>query len=143
MTWDETWELHIAFKITNLHSNQSSHAEWKHSSSPVRKTFKPRPNAARGFLIFFWDAQSVLFMGILEGGTINATRYCQTLSKLKKAVRSKRPGLLTSSVIFWMTTGCYMGESYVKQSYNLWLGAPGHTPYSPDLAFSDFCQFRL
>ena len=35
----------------------------------------------------FWDAQGVLLIDVLEPGqTINATRYCQTLDKLREAV---------------------------------------------------------
>ncbi|CAL1270327.1 unnamed protein product, partial [Larinioides sclopetarius] len=41
-------------------------------------------------LTVFWDAQGVFLLDLLEAGTINATQCCDTLSKLKEAIRKKR-----------------------------------------------------
>ncbi|GFS09712.1 histone-lysine N-methyltransferase SETMAR [Elysia marginata] len=48
----------------------------------------------------FWDSCGVfLFETLQPGETINAARYCQTLDKLREAIRKKRPGQLTNRVI--------------------------------------------
>jgi hypothetical protein len=57
-------------------------------------------------LTVFWDAEGVLLLDFLEQGkgwggrrSINAERYCETLTRLKNAIGQKRPGLLTAGVI--------------------------------------------
>jgi len=40
-----------------------------------------------------WDAEGCILIEFLETGkTINAARYVQTLLKLRRALRDKRPG---------------------------------------------------
>lgn len=47
----------------------------------------------------FWDAKGVILLDFLYQGTINATRYSDTLTKFRSAVRRKRPGLLSEGVV--------------------------------------------
>ncbi|GFR06800.1 histone-lysine N-methyltransferase SETMAR [Trichonephila clavata] len=77
VTGDETWVHHFTTE------SKAASMEWKHPSSPVRKKFKTTPSAGKVLLTVFWDAQGVLLLDFLEVGTINATRYCDTLSKLR------------------------------------------------------------
>lgn len=116
--------------------------EWKHPSSPVRKKFKTTPSAGKVLLTVFWDAQGVLLLDFLEDGTINANRYCDTLSKLKKAIRKKRPGLLTSGVLL-LDDNARPHSARATQNHIATLGWErlDHPPYSPDLAPSDFHLF--
>ncbi len=81
VTGDETWVHHFTPEL------KAASMEWKHPSSPVRKKFKTTPSAGKVLLTVFWDAQGVLLLDFLEVGTINATRYCHTLSKLKEVIR--------------------------------------------------------
>ena len=48
----------------------------------------------------FWDMTGVILIEYLERGhTINADRYCATLTKLREAIRRKRPGLRSKGII--------------------------------------------
>ena len=48
----------------------------------------------------FWDTTGVILIEYLERGrTINADRYCATLTKLRETIRRKRPGLLSKGAI--------------------------------------------
>ena len=48
----------------------------------------------------FWDMTGVILIEYLERGhTINADRYCATLTKLREAILRKRPGLPSKGVI--------------------------------------------
>ena len=48
----------------------------------------------------FWDSQGVILLDILpRGESVNAVSYCETLDKLRHAVRRKRPGLLRSGLV--------------------------------------------
>ena len=93
VTGDEMWVHHFTPE------SKAASMEWKHLSSPVRKKFKTTPSAGKVLLTVFWDAQGVLLLDFLEVGTINATRYCDTLSKLKEAIREKRSCPLTSDLL--------------------------------------------
>ena len=134
VTGDETW-LHHCTPETKQDS-----MTWKHPSSPIAKKFKVMWSAKKIMGTVFWDSRGVLLFETLQPGeTINAARYCQTLDKLREAIRRKRPGQLTNGVILqhdnatphtaWVTQGWL--EKYG------WEILP-HPPHSPDLAPSDY-----
>ncbi|GFX68762.1 histone-lysine N-methyltransferase SETMAR [Trichonephila clavipes] len=78
----------------------------------------------------------------LEVETINATRYCDTQSKLKEAIRKKRPGLLTPGVLL-MDDNARTYSATVTQNHIETFGWErlDHPPYSLDLVPSDFHLF--
>ncbi|GFO03789.1 N-acetylated-alpha-linked acidic dipeptidase 2 [Plakobranchus ocellatus] len=48
----------------------------------------------------FWDSRGMILLDILpKGESVNADRYCETLDRLRHAVRRKRPGLLRREVV--------------------------------------------
>ncbi|GFY18578.1 hypothetical protein TNCV_2398031 [Trichonephila clavipes] len=116
--------------------------EWKNPSSPVRKKFKITPSADE-VLTVIWEAQGRLLFNFLEVGTINATRYCDTLSKSEEAIRKKCPGLLRSGV--QLLDDIRRPHSVTAtQNHIATLGweCLHHSHYSPDLAQSDFHVFQ-
>ncbi|GFO21487.1 N-acetylated-alpha-linked acidic dipeptidase 2 [Plakobranchus ocellatus] len=73
---------------------------WKHPSSPVTKKFKVQQSATKVMTTEFWDSRRMILLDILpKGESVNADRYCETLDRLRHAVRRKRPGLLRSGVV--------------------------------------------
>ena len=67
--------------------------EWHHLDSPTRKKPKTMPSAKNIMGTVFWDAEGSILIEFLEPGkTINASYYVQTLRKLCRALRDKRPG---------------------------------------------------
>jgi histone-lysine N-methyltransferase SETMAR len=91
----------------------------------------------------FWDSQGIILIDFLpRGETINAVRYCQTLNKLREAIRRKRPGRLTEGVILQHDNATPHTANITKD----WLHKYGwevltHPPHSPDLAPSDYHLF--
>ncbi|UYV82271.1 hypothetical protein LAZ67_21001522 [Cordylochernes scorpioides] len=74
--------------------------------------------------------------------TVNAARYCEVLTKLRAAIKRKRPGLLSQKVLLVhdnarphaaRTTQTLL-ENFKWEIFT-------HPPYSPDLASSDFHLF--
>jgi len=66
--------------------------EWHHLHSPSENKAKTVPSAAKVMGTVFWDAEGLILAKFLEGGqTITAARYVQTLHKLRRALRDKRP----------------------------------------------------
>ena len=116
---------------------------WKHPSSPVAKKFKVMRSAKKIMGTVFWDNRGVLLFETLQPGeTINAARYCQTLDKLREAIRRKRPGQLTNGVILQHDNA----TPHTARVTQGWLEKYGweilpHPPHSPDLAPSDYHLF--
>ncbi|GFN88345.1 histone-lysine N-methyltransferase SETMAR [Plakobranchus ocellatus] len=94
ITEDETW-LHLSTPETKRDS-----MTWKHPSSPVTKKFKVQQSATKVMATMFWDSRGMILLDILpKGESVNADRYCETLERLRHAVRHERPGLLRSGVV--------------------------------------------
>ena len=137
ITGDETWVHHVTPE-TKMDS-----MVWKHTSSPPPKKFKIQPSVKKIMASVFWDAKGVLLLDILEPGqTVNANRYCQTLDRLREAVRRKRPGRLTSGVILQHDNATPHTANVTKDQIQRfgWEVLP-HPPHSPDLAPSDYHLF--
>ena len=85
----------------------------------------------------FWDAEGLILAEFLEPGqTITAARYVQTLHKLCRAMRDKRPGL---NIIILHDNAHLTSETIDKMG---WEVLP-HPSYSPDLAPSDYHLFEF
>ena len=91
----------------------------------------------------FLDAQGVLLVDFLpRGETVNAIRYCQTLDRLREAIRRKRPGRLRQGVLLQHDNATPHTAKLTQdwlQRYK-WEVLP-HPPHSPDLAPSDYHLF--
>ena len=114
--------------------------EWHHMNSPSKKKVKTVPSAAKVMGTVFWDAEGLILAEFLERGqTITAAGYVQTLHKLCRALRDKRPG---RNIIILHDNArphaaCLTSEASAKMG---WEVLP-HPSYSPDLAPSDYHLF--
>ncbi|GFN80596.1 histone-lysine N-methyltransferase SETMAR [Plakobranchus ocellatus] len=73
-----------------------------------------------------------------KGESVNADRYCETLDRLRHAVRSKRPGLLRSEVVLQHDNAT---PHTAKRTKRYRWDIIRHPAHSPDLAISDFHLF--
>lgn len=138
VTGDETW---VAY-YTPETKRQSS--EWHHSNSPTRpRKFKQEPSTRKIMATVFWDRKGVLLIDFLPRGmTINAERYCDTLTKLKRAIQNRRRGLLSSGVVLLHDNARPHTAAMTKTQLDKFRWELlDHPPYSPDLAPSDFHVF--
>ena len=138
ITGDETWIHHC-----EPESKRQS-MEWKHPQSPSKKKFKSQPSTGKLMLTVFWDSQGPVLEHYQERGTtINSARYSEMLTdRLKPAIRSKRRGLLSKSVVLLHDnahphTAAHTAETLRKLKFDVM----AHPPYSPDLAPSDYHLF--
>ncbi|UYV83324.1 hypothetical protein LAZ67_23000527, partial [Cordylochernes scorpioides] len=68
------------------------------------KMAKVTISAEKVMAIVFWDCKGVLLVDYLPPNTtVNAARYCEALTKLRAAIKRKRPGLLSRKVLPSMT----------------------------------------
>ena len=94
ITGDETWVHHVTPET------KRDSMTWKHPGSPPAKKFKVQQSARKLMATVFWDRHGILLMDVLmPGQTVNAINYCETLDKLREAVRRKRPGRLRQGVV--------------------------------------------
>ncbi|GFO06143.1 histone-lysine N-methyltransferase SETMAR [Plakobranchus ocellatus] len=139
ITGDETW-LHLSTPETKRDS-----MTWKHPSSLVTKKFKVQQLATKVMASVFWDSRGMILLNILpKGESGNADRYCETLDRLRHAVRRKRPGLLSSGVVLQHDNATPHMAKRTKEWLERyrWDIIP-HPSHSPDLATSDFHLFGL
>ena len=91
---DDTWCHHYTPK------SEKTSMQWKHSSSPPPRKSKATITARKVMLSIFFDCRGPLLIEFLpQGSTINSAQYCSTLTKLRKAIKNKRLGLLSQGVI--------------------------------------------
>ncbi|GBN76902.1 hypothetical protein AVEN_11241-1 [Araneus ventricosus] len=91
---DESWCHHY------IPESKKTSMQWKHTSSPLPRKSKGTTTARKVMLSFFFDYRGPLLIDFLpQGSIINSTQYCSTLTKLRKVIKSKRPGFLTQQAI--------------------------------------------
>ncbi|GBO16634.1 hypothetical protein AVEN_241831-1 [Araneus ventricosus] len=88
-------------------------------------------------LTVFWDAKGVILTDFLTSGTINAASYCDTLTKLKSAIRRQRPGLLSSGFCSWTIKQDPTQQGTQKNAMGE-IGSPGLQPRYYPIRLSPF-----
>ena len=138
LTQDECWVHHFEPE-TKRQSMQ-----WKHSTSPAPKKANVVSSAGKVMASVFCDAKGILFIDYLQKGkTINGEYYAKLLRELRQAIKSKRPGKLTKGVLLHQDN-VPAHKSLVAMSpvHDCCFELIDHTPYSPDLAPSDYFLFQ-
>jgi hypothetical protein len=80
----------------------------------------------------FWDHKGVLLVDFLtKGDTVNADRYCDTLSRLREAIHRKRPGLLRTGVILLHDNARPHSANHTRVVTALPLGCTGPSSLQP------------
>ncbi|UYV65492.1 hypothetical protein LAZ67_3004512 [Cordylochernes scorpioides] len=94
VTGDESW-VHHSTPETKRQS-----MVWKKPEESAPKKAKVTISAGKVMAIVFWDCKGVLLVDYLPPNTtVNAARYCEVLTKLRSAIKRKRPGLLSRKVL--------------------------------------------
>ena len=88
----------------------------------------------------FWDAEGLILAEFLERGrTITAARYVQTLHKLRRALRDKRPG--RNFIILHDNARPHAARLTSEAIAKMGWEVLPHPSYSPDLAPFDYHLF--
>ena len=92
----------------------------------------------------FWDSEKVVLVDFLEGKkTVTGAYYLEVLGKLRAKLAKKRPGKLHRGILFHHDNAPAHSSRIVRDVLRefRWESLP-HSPYSPDLAPSDFFCFQ-
>lgn len=133
ITGDEKWVLYA-----NIHRRR----QWLQPHQKPVLTPKPGLHPKKRMLCVWWDVQGVVYWELLpENGTVTGATYRAQLTKLAKELELKRPG--RGQVYFQHDNARPHVSKVVKAKLNT-LGWQTliHSPYSPDLAPSDYHLFR-
>lgn len=136
VTGDEKWIVY-----NNVHRQRS----WSAKGSEPTTTVKPRLTPFKIMLCIWWDWKGVVYYELLpRNETINSTKYCQQLDRLKAAIAEKRPELANRRGVVFQHDNARPHTSLVtcKQLLSYSWDVLPHPPYSPDLAPSDYHLFR-
>ncbi|UYV84765.1 hypothetical protein LAZ67_X003375 [Cordylochernes scorpioides] len=116
---------------------------WKKPEESAPKKVKVTISAGKVMAIVFWDCKGVLLADYLPPNTtVNAARYCEVLTKLRAAIKRKRPGLLSQKVLLVHDNACpHAARTTQTLLENFKWEIFTHPPYSPELAPSDFHLF--
>ena len=138
MTMDETWLYHY-----DLETQQQS-MEWQNSGSPRPKKFRVQKSTGKVLTSIFWDQDGILLIDYLpKGQTINAEYYASLVVQLKDILKEKCRGKVTKGVLF-LHDNVPAHRALATQKKLAYLGFQclDHSPYSPDLAPSEYHLFH-
>lgn len=137
VTCDETWVHHYTPE-----SKQAS-MEWRKKGEPGPVKAKSRLSAGKVMATVFFDQRGLLHLDFLhERRTINAAYYCQILTEVRLAYRSKRRDLPIRKVILLHDNARpHTAAQTVQKLDQLGWETLEHPPYSPDLSPCDFHLF--
>ncbi|GFW57305.1 histone-lysine N-methyltransferase SETMAR [Trichonephila clavipes] len=105
---------------------------------------KPGLTAKKVLLYIWWDWKGIIYYELLPyGQTLNLDLYCQQLDHLKLAIDQKRPELVNRRGVVFRQNKARPHTSVVTRQKLWMLGweVLMHSPYSPDLAPSDYRLF--
>lgn len=138
VTRDDTWVYYY-----DPETKQQS-SQWEHRGSPPPVKAKVQKSDKKLMMTVFWDSKGPLLIKFLERiTTINGAAYAETLKELRDAVEEKR-GVKGRNWVHLLHDDASPRTSLVARTAAdenrfRWLS---HTPYSPDLAPSDYYLFR-
>ena len=137
VTCDETWVHHYTPE-----SKQAS-MEWRRKGETAPVKAKTRLSAGKVLATVFFDYRGVLLIDFLhERRTINAAYYCELLTQVRAAYRSKRRNQPIRDVILLHDNARPHTAALTVQKLEEMHWTPlDHPPYSPDLSPCDFHLF--
>ncbi|UYV79402.1 hypothetical protein LAZ67_17002480 [Cordylochernes scorpioides] len=137
VTGDESW-VHHSTPETKRQS-----MVWKKPEESAPKKAMVTISAGKVMTIVFLVRKGVLLVDYLPPNTtVNAARYCEVLTKLRAAIKRKRPGLLSRKVLLVHDNARPHADRTTQTLLeNFKWKIFTHLPYSPDLAPSDFHLF--
>jgi [histone H3]-lysine36 N-dimethyltransferase SETMAR len=132
-----TWLLH------NTPESYRQSAEWTERDEPNPKREQTQLSASKVMTSVFWYARGILFIDDLEKGqTINSEYYIALLERLNDEIKKKRPHLKNKKVLFSQdNASVHKSTKTTAKLHELGYELLPHSPYSPDLAPSDFFMF--
>jgi histone-lysine N-methyltransferase SETMAR len=136
ITGDEKWIMY-----DNIKRKKS----WCSPGQPTQTVAKADLHPKKVMLCVWWDWKGVVYYELLpQGETIDSTKYCSQLTKLKQKIKDGRPELANRKGVVFHHDNARPHTSLMTHQRLRGFGWEilNHPPYSPDLAPSDYHLFR-
>jgi len=134
ITGDEKWIVY---------NNVSRKRSWNRQDEAPEKQAKAEVHQKKVMLSMWWDWKGPVFYELPKNKTINSDVYCEQLQKLSDAIAQKCPELLNrKGVVFHHANARPYTSLVTRQKLQHGWDVLPYSPYSPDLAPSDFHLFR-
>jgi len=100
---------------------------------------------AKSWQLFFWDEKGLLLLEFMsQKTTITGQTYATTITALREAIKEKRREKLSAGVLLLHDNApVHMSAKSQAAIRQCGFQQLNHTPYSPDLAPSDYFLFRV
>ena len=137
VTCDESWVYHFD------PLSQQEAKEWTKKGEYSGARLRQQQSAGKVLLSVFWDEKGVLLTDYLEKGhTVTGLYYVNLIEKLRQAIKNKRRGKLSSGVhLLHDNAPSHTSHVAVTAIHAAGFKTLNHSPYSPDLAPSDYHLF--
>ena len=137
ITIDETWNHHFS------PGSKRASAEWRGEGESRPKLSKTQQTAGKVMASVFSDMHGILLIDFLpKGQMINSDYYIALLDRLEDAIKKKRPHMAKKKPLFQQDNApVHKSMKTMVKLNDLRFELLPHTPYSPDLAPSDFYLF--
>ncbi|XP_023228429.1 dipeptidyl peptidase 9-like [Centruroides sculpturatus] len=129
--------------FTTLHLSKTTVQAVVEPGGSAPKKAKTIASAGKVMASDFWDSKGILLIDYLsKGQTINGEYYVHLLDQLDEKIREKRHGLQKKKILFHQDNApAHKGALAMVKLRDLKYKLLEHSPYSPDLAASDFHLF--
>jgi [histone H3]-lysine36 N-dimethyltransferase SETMAR len=137
ITCDETW---VYWESSGTHS----HRAWRASGDVPTTEVHTNLTTKKHLLTVFWDCKGIILMDVLPRAmTMTAVYYCGLLDRLKTAIEEKRRRRTNDGGLYLLHDNARPHTAVLStlKLQELGLHVVPHTPYSPDLAPSDYYLF--
>ena len=134
---NETWIHHFTPE------SKRASAEWRRENESRPKRPKTQQSAGKIMASVFWDMHGILLIDFLpKGQPINSDYYITLLDRLEDAIKKKRPHMAKKNPMFQQDYApVHKSMKTMVKLNDLRFELLPHSPYSPDLAPSDFYLF--
>jgi histone-lysine N-methyltransferase SETMAR len=135
ITGDEKWVLYV-----NVHRKR----QWVGTDEKSEPDDKSDLHPKKVLLCIWWDVHGVVYFEVLNNQeVITAELYSKQLQRLHEALLEKRPTLINrKNVILQHDARPHVAKLTLEKFKELKGKVLAHSPYSPDIAPSDFYLFR-
>jgi len=119
---------------------------WSKADEPPQTIFKPGLTKNKVLLSVWWGLKGIAHYELLQSGeTIISVLYCEQLNPLKEAIQKEHPELTHRKGVVFHHDNAQPRTSLMTRNKLTELGweVLMHSPYSPDLAPSDYHLFAL
>ena len=99
VTGGEIWGFH------HTPESKQQSLQWRHTRSARTKKLKTSISVKIVMASVFWDRNGILVVDFMPpGATINASAYCDTVTRLRRAIQNKRRGICQAACACATTT---------------------------------------